>query len=49
VQQGLFFPAFDGVADPHRLVELAQLAESTPLLGVPTQVVLVAVMTFGAL
>lgn len=28
MQQGLFFPPFDGVADPHRLVELAQVAES---------------------
>ncbi len=27
MRQGLFFPAFDGVADPHRLVELAQAAE----------------------
>jgi len=27
VRQGLFFPPFDGVADPHRLVELAQAAE----------------------
>src|ERR1700722_15722956 len=29
VQQGLFFPAFDGVADPHRLVELAKVAEAS--------------------
>jgi alkanesulfonate monooxygenase SsuD/methylene tetrahydromethanopterin reductase-like flavin-dependent oxidoreductase (luciferase family) len=27
VRQGLFFPPFDGVADPHRLVELVQVAE----------------------
>jgi alkanesulfonate monooxygenase SsuD/methylene tetrahydromethanopterin reductase-like flavin-dependent oxidoreductase (luciferase family) len=27
VKQGLFFPPFDGVADPHRLVKLAQAAE----------------------
>jgi alkanesulfonate monooxygenase SsuD/methylene tetrahydromethanopterin reductase-like flavin-dependent oxidoreductase (luciferase family) len=29
MHQGLFFPAFDGVADPHRLVELAKVAESS--------------------
>jgi alkanesulfonate monooxygenase SsuD/methylene tetrahydromethanopterin reductase-like flavin-dependent oxidoreductase (luciferase family) len=29
VKQGLFFPPFDGVADPHRLVELAIVAESS--------------------
>jgi alkanesulfonate monooxygenase SsuD/methylene tetrahydromethanopterin reductase-like flavin-dependent oxidoreductase (luciferase family) len=29
VRQGLFFPAFDGVADPHRLVELAKVAEAS--------------------
>ena len=34
MQQGLFFPAFDGVADPHRLVELAQIAESAGWDGV---------------
>jgi alkanesulfonate monooxygenase SsuD/methylene tetrahydromethanopterin reductase-like flavin-dependent oxidoreductase (luciferase family) len=34
VQQGLFFPAFDGVADPHRLVELAQAAESAGWDGI---------------
>jgi alkanesulfonate monooxygenase SsuD/methylene tetrahydromethanopterin reductase-like flavin-dependent oxidoreductase (luciferase family) len=28
VRQGLFFPPFDGVADPHRLVALAQAAEA---------------------
>ncbi len=27
MRQGIFFPAFDGVADPHRLVELARVAE----------------------
>jgi alkanesulfonate monooxygenase SsuD/methylene tetrahydromethanopterin reductase-like flavin-dependent oxidoreductase (luciferase family) len=27
MRQGLFFPPFDGVADPHRLVALAQAAE----------------------
>jgi alkanesulfonate monooxygenase SsuD/methylene tetrahydromethanopterin reductase-like flavin-dependent oxidoreductase (luciferase family) len=34
VQQGLFFPAFDGVADPHRLVELAHVAESAGWDGI---------------
>ncbi len=29
MRQGLFFPAFDGVADPHRLVELAKVAEAS--------------------
>jgi alkanesulfonate monooxygenase SsuD/methylene tetrahydromethanopterin reductase-like flavin-dependent oxidoreductase (luciferase family) len=29
VRQGLFFPAFDGVADPDRLVELAKAAEAS--------------------
>jgi alkanesulfonate monooxygenase SsuD/methylene tetrahydromethanopterin reductase-like flavin-dependent oxidoreductase (luciferase family) len=28
MRQGLFFPPFDGVADPHRLVELAKAAET---------------------
>ena len=28
MRQGLFFPPFDGVADPHRLVALAQSAEA---------------------
>jgi len=27
MRQGVFFPPFDGVADPHRLVELGQAAE----------------------
>jgi alkanesulfonate monooxygenase SsuD/methylene tetrahydromethanopterin reductase-like flavin-dependent oxidoreductase (luciferase family) len=28
MRQGLFFPPFDGVADPHRLITLAQSAEA---------------------
>jgi alkanesulfonate monooxygenase SsuD/methylene tetrahydromethanopterin reductase-like flavin-dependent oxidoreductase (luciferase family) len=28
VRQGLFFPPFDGIADPHRLVDLARAAEA---------------------
>jgi len=34
VRQGLFFPPFDGVADPHRLVELAQAAEAAGWDGI---------------
>lgn len=34
MRQGLFFPPFDGVADPHRLVELAQVAEASGWDGV---------------
>jgi alkanesulfonate monooxygenase SsuD/methylene tetrahydromethanopterin reductase-like flavin-dependent oxidoreductase (luciferase family) len=34
VRQGVFFPPFDGVADPHRLVELAQVAEATGWDGI---------------
>jgi alkanesulfonate monooxygenase SsuD/methylene tetrahydromethanopterin reductase-like flavin-dependent oxidoreductase (luciferase family) len=34
VRQGVFFPAFDGVADPHRLVELAVAAESAGWDGI---------------
>jgi alkanesulfonate monooxygenase SsuD/methylene tetrahydromethanopterin reductase-like flavin-dependent oxidoreductase (luciferase family) len=34
VRQGLFFPPFDGVADPHRLVELAPAAEAAGWDGV---------------
>lgn len=34
MRQGLFFPPFDGVADPHRLVELAQVAEAAGWDGV---------------
>ncbi len=34
MQQGLFFPPFDGVADPHRLVDLAQVAEASGWDGV---------------
>ena len=29
MRQGLFFPPFDGVADPHRLVDLARAAEAS--------------------
>ena len=34
MRQGLFFPPFDGVADPHRLVELAQMAEAAGWDGI---------------
>jgi alkanesulfonate monooxygenase SsuD/methylene tetrahydromethanopterin reductase-like flavin-dependent oxidoreductase (luciferase family) len=34
MRQGLFFPPFDGVADPHRLVELAQSAEAAGWDGI---------------
>lgn len=34
MRQGLFFPPFDGVADPHRLVELAQAAEAAGWDGI---------------
>lgn len=34
MRQGLFFPPFDGVADPHRLVALAQSAERAGWDGV---------------
>jgi alkanesulfonate monooxygenase SsuD/methylene tetrahydromethanopterin reductase-like flavin-dependent oxidoreductase (luciferase family) len=34
MRQGVFFPAFDGVADPHLLVELAVVAESSGWDGI---------------
>lgn len=34
MRQGLFFPPFDGVADPHRLIALAQSAEKAGWDGV---------------
>jgi alkanesulfonate monooxygenase SsuD/methylene tetrahydromethanopterin reductase-like flavin-dependent oxidoreductase (luciferase family) len=34
MRQGLFFPPFDGVADPHRLVALAQAAEAAGWDGI---------------
>jgi alkanesulfonate monooxygenase SsuD/methylene tetrahydromethanopterin reductase-like flavin-dependent oxidoreductase (luciferase family) len=34
MRQGVFFPPFDGVADPHRLVELAQVAEKAGWDGI---------------
>ena len=34
MRQGVFFPPFDGVADPHRLMELAQVAEKAGWDGI---------------
>jgi alkanesulfonate monooxygenase SsuD/methylene tetrahydromethanopterin reductase-like flavin-dependent oxidoreductase (luciferase family) len=34
MRQGVFFPPFDGVADPHRLVELARTAEAAGWDGI---------------
>lgn len=34
MRQGLFFPPFDGVADPHRLVDLARAAEASGWDGI---------------
>jgi len=34
MRQGLFFPPFDGVADPHRLVDVARSAESAGWDGI---------------
>jgi alkanesulfonate monooxygenase SsuD/methylene tetrahydromethanopterin reductase-like flavin-dependent oxidoreductase (luciferase family) len=34
MRQGVFFPPFDGVADPHRLVELGRTAEAAGCDGI---------------